>query len=300
MASIGLAPQALVGLREDGCLNKATKQALLRVRNDQNPDEGLEADRPTHTGRRVLTYAVGPVPGYLSRQQVRLREMACGSDCIIPYPRPSATPLATRSRLVFVRRVICLLTDGAPSCRQVLQEIGDALGQWGAATGIRFSRRTVGSALDGGDFVIEWSDMSESNELRFDGPGGRLAQGSAHAIRFDASERWLVGEQTAAPGRPAYRFLAVLLHEAGHLLGLGHSTNSRDVMSPFYTAHATQLTHRDAARARALYQGTAPSWSPQQMTAWVERHRLQVRGRRTSSERQREGRERGLRRASTA
>jgi predicted Zn-dependent protease len=41
------------------------------------------------------------------------------------------------------------------------------------------------------------------------------------------------------------------MHEVGHLLGLEHSGNERDIMSAWVTARS--LTSRDRAAMRALY-----------------------------------------------
>ena len=43
---------------------------------------------------------------------------------------------------------------------------------------------------------------------------------------------------------------SVVLHEMGHVLGLGHSKNSEDVMSPWYNASLKALTQNDIDRAK--------------------------------------------------
>ena len=50
-----------------------------------------------------------------------------------------------------------------------------------------------------------------------------------------------------------FSLAAVALHEVGHVLGLGHSEDPKDVMSPYYVASQTKLTENDVSRAAALY-----------------------------------------------
>ena len=47
-----------------------------------------------------------------------------------------------------------------------------------------------------------------------------------------------------------YCLCSVILHEMGHVLGLGHSKNPEDVMSPWYNASLKALTQNDIDRAR--------------------------------------------------
>ncbi len=93
----------------------------------------------------------------------------------------------------------------------------------------------------------------------FDGPGGRLAhaflpdfyldfglEGQAH---FDESEDWGVGDNHTA----RFDLLTVLIHEIGHLLGLGHSQEPGSVMYPFYYRMSRILAPDDVDGIQALY-----------------------------------------------
>jgi hypothetical protein len=55
-----------------------------------------------------------------------------------------------------------------------------------------------------------------------------------------------------------YSLLAVMLHEAGHSLGLGNSDNADSVMYTRYNATRTGLSAEDIARIQALYGARAP------------------------------------------
>ena len=128
------------------------------------------------------------------------------------------------------------------------------------ASGLHFKRLPQARAAEA-QLLIGWSDHSETNASRFDGPGGKLAEASPEAILLDSSERWLLhgagweaNRSRAEPGAPPAFYLApTLLHEIGHALGLVHSSAPNDVMSPFYSPSRVALTPRDRARARAAY-----------------------------------------------
>lgn len=93
----------------------------------------------------------------------------------------------------------------------------------------------------------------------FDGSGGVLAHTfmpdappywsatDASDMHFDAEEDW-----TANPGAPGIDFVSVFLHELGHAIGLGHSTNPNAVMFRYYNGRRT-LDYDDVAQIHALY-----------------------------------------------
>ena len=114
--------------------------------------------------------------------------------------------------------------------------------------------------------------------LSFGGPGGVLAHafqpgtgivfpgtptvgGDAH---FDSSELWcdyVLGGPGCGPGSGGFDFASVVLHEFGHSLGLGHSTDPKAVMFPSISLETVKrtLAADDIAGIRALYVVPEPS-----------------------------------------
>ena len=64
-------------------------------------------------------------------------------------------------------------------------------------------------------------------------------------MHFDEDETWRVGSR--------HDLFSVALHEAGHGLGLNHSSDSSAVMAPYYAGVVRDLAPDDIAGIRALY-----------------------------------------------
>jgi len=164
---------------------------------------------------------------------------------------------------------------GSLSRPKVMAEISDVLSQWGHVVDITFKRlpeQTCKTKTP--DFKILWDKQLKDSKLEFDGPGGRLAQGNKTGIVFDVSEQWLTEGETAEPGDKGFSLKAVFLHEMGHVLGLNHSKKPDDVMSPYYDERKTTLKVNDIARARALYGLPDTKWKSDQVSAWLDKHKV--------------------------
>jgi len=80
------------------------------------------------------------------------------------------------------------------------------------------------------------------------GPNGTIA-GDAH---FDSAETWVDDANDTAAGND-FDLFTVMLHEMGHALGLGHSSDPNAVMYAFYQGGRRTLAADDIAGIQAIY-----------------------------------------------
>jgi len=151
----------------------------------------------------------------------------------------------------------------------VAAELQTAFDAWGKdVTDITFEQVPMGDAK--AQITVQWSRTGSNDIDDFDGPGGALADATATSITFDAddsgelmnggqrSDTWVpAAEATAKPGctfwreATVFKLLPVAMHEVGHTLGLSHTKDPADVMSPFYSSKCVTLTPVDIAAAKA-------------------------------------------------
>jgi hypothetical protein len=108
---------------------------------------------------------------------------------------------------------------------------------------------------------ISFEAAEHGDAYPFDGPGGHLAHAfpppplndepMAGDIHLDASETWELGA--------GLDLFTVLLHEAGHVLGLGHSDDPQAVMYPSYSEPREHLAADDIAGIQSLYAAVEPA-----------------------------------------
>jgi len=224
--------QRAVGIKDDGIAGPVTKAAAIAADGMARDGGGeLEPSHPSpYAGRKAITYAVDL----------------------------STLPSSLRERSKKVSRA------GADIEDRIDRDLGDAFGRWEAATGVTFQRLQGAGALDAADIKLSFAPSQTSGlPGGFDGPGGSLAHATHRIIEFDAEENWAcTGDVVLAADADtfwearAFYLMPVAVHEIGHAIGLGHSTNPADVMAPFYrfapNGAALPLTKDDIARAKQI------------------------------------------------
>jgi len=139
-------------------------------------------------------------------------------------------------------------------------EIERALQVWTRYAGLSLSPGQPGGART---IDILFGRGPHGDQYPFDGPGRTLAhtfypappnsEPIAGDMHLDADEAWRTGASVD--------LFSVVLHEAGHALGLGHSDRPGTVMYPYYH-QAAGLSDDDIAAIRALYGSSSGTTTP--------------------------------------
>jgi peptidoglycan hydrolase-like protein with peptidoglycan-binding domain len=137
--------------------------------------------------------------------------------------------------------------------------INFALNQWASVAPLTFTEAT-----SGGDIRIAWAVGDHGDGKPFDGPSTEVNPGVvAHGfypqngrLHFDDDETWT--DLLRSMPRPVFGqrdidLPSVALHELGHILGLGHSSDTNAVMYGYYMGRRRTLQTDDIAGIRSIY-----------------------------------------------
>lgn len=137
------------------------------------------------------------------------------------------------------------------------QAIRDAFTIWTTANDFNFIEV---AKTENPDIVIRWATSEHGDGGVFDGPGGTLAHATYPSrgafIHFDDDETWM-SNQTTNSSQPI-DLVTVALHEIGHALGLGHSTEPNAIMFAFYGGSRRSLHNDDVQGIGYLYPSPRP------------------------------------------
>ena len=185
------------------------------------------------------------VDSLLAARERTLRQIA-GADTYIPAMLAQSDSILRRWPIRTEPLIVYLPEGGAPGYTPEMgQAVRDAFARWQRVSGIpvvfAFTRDSTRA-----DVAVRW--IAEF-------PIERTGQAD---VRWNRAGWLLSGTLTLAtrnPGGiplPVGAVSTVALHEIGHLLGLGHSDDSGDVMYPT-TDMRDDITPRDRRTARLLY-----------------------------------------------
>ncbi|KAL0459160.1 UNVERIFIED_CONTAM: Metalloendoproteinase 1 [Sesamum latifolium] len=211
-----------------------------------SPDHQLDAQKPS--AMDFLQILIGAQKGTTSKGISQLKNylshlgyMNRDNDTTPTRQRAPKWPPTKRSLTYSFRR---------GTRADVNNPILHATQMWASVSHFTF---TYTPHYDRADIKISFEFGDHGDGQPFDGPGGILAHAfppTDGRLHYDGDEKWVDG---VTPG--AIDMQTVGLHELGHVLGLGHTTDEHNIMSPFINSGQRKVLGQDDINGiRALYQ----------------------------------------------
>ena len=134
--------------------------------------------------------------------------------------------------------------------------VNDSFAQWESITNVNFARvADSGAPLASGSYQQGSPDFGDiriggfaqgSNVLAFTlYPPPTNGSSSSGDVVFNSNQQWNIGSN--------YDLQTVLMHEVGHALGMGHSTDPTAVMYAYYGGVDSRLNSDDVAGVRSIW-----------------------------------------------
>lgn len=159
---------------------------------------------------------------------------------------------------------------------QVYEEIQMAFGVWSKVnlndgddkdTKQKKLKFALTEKRDNADILIKWTDQTQKNIFRYDGVEGMVGyvdiggnNGTQIMINLDKNEKWvlkLLDDDDYFGDNKRKRKISLLptmIHMIGYSMGLQHSQQFIDIMSPFYDSNKLGLSINDINTFKTLFQ----------------------------------------------
>jgi hypothetical protein len=221
--------------------------ALWRARPHGRPPGPL-APRPAREATARRRPAVDPTPqrGAAERAAVRARIAAEGADSYLAETVAGSDSTVRRWAVRGARplTVAIVRSDARGFQGEFMDAVGWAMAEWNqVALPIRFEALADSAHAD---VIVSWADTIDTERA---GRADVTWNGTGEIVRV----RILLATHLAGGRAITPRQMTTMaLHELGHAVGLGHSSDPKDALYP--TSGAASLTPRDRRTATVLYE----------------------------------------------